>query len=101
MRQGKSLPERALQCAGQPIRGLVSRGREVLIHNLLRLCPALDSKRLAQDGNIGNVFLTPACHELAGQEIAEISRSVEMQLAVGFQQALRRKLMLTQPAYWH
>jgi hypothetical protein len=74
----------------------VSRGREVPIHKLLRLCPVLDRKHLAQDGNIGTVLLGSAEHELAGQEIAVISRGVVMQLAVGFQQALRRKLVLAQ-----
>jgi hypothetical protein len=52
--------------------------------------------RLAQDGDIGTVFLGSTDHELAGQEIAEISRGVEMQLAIGFQQALRRKLLLAE-----
>lgn len=56
----KLLPEQALQRAGQPIGGLVSRGREVPIHQLLRLCPVLNRKCLTQAGDIGTVLLGSA-----------------------------------------
>src|SRR6266852_5988844 len=56
----KLLPEQALQRAGQPKCGLVSRGGEVPIHQLVRQYPALDRKRLTQDCDIGTVLLGSA-----------------------------------------
>src|SRR5690348_9054536 len=95
-RSEKLLPEQALQGAGQPIGGLLSRGGEVPIHQLLRLCPVLDRQRLAQDCHIDTVLLGSAEHELTGQEVAEIPWSVEMQPAIVLQQSLRRKFLLAQ-----
>jgi len=74
----------------------VSKGREVPIHQLLRLCPVLDRKHLAQDGDIGTILLGSAQHELAGQEVVEVPRGVEMQLAMGFEQPLGWKLLFAQ-----
>jgi len=48
-------------------------GREVLIHHLLRLYPIVDAERAAQDFNIGIVFFRPVRHELASQDISQVS----------------------------
>ena len=89
-------PEHPLQRSGQQIHRLVNGRGEVLIHHLLRLCPVLDTERAAQHFNVGQVFFGPARHELAGQDICQVAWYVEVQLVVGFEQAHRRKLILTQ-----
>ena len=70
-------------------------GGEILIHHALRLCPVLDAQESAQDFNVGKVFFRPARYELAGQDIAQVAWDIEVQLLVCFEQAHRRKLILT------
>ena len=82
---GRLFPEHPIQCSGQQIRGLMNGGGEVLIHNVLRLCPVLDTERSAQDFNVGKVFFGPACHKLAGQDISQVVWYVEMQFLVCFE----------------
>ena len=71
-------------------------GRKVLIHYLLRLRPILDIKLVAQYRNIVEVFLSSARDKLTGQYVSQVIWDIEIQLAVLFEQAHGRKLVLAQ-----
>ncbi len=76
--------------------GLMNWRGEVLIHHGLCLDPVSDAEPLAQDVDIGKVFCCSACHELASQDVSEVTWDIQVQLLTGFEQVHRRQLVSAQ-----